>query len=286
MAADKALALRDTAAAAMAALRPDLGLVDRAEAIGELVRAAAALRHAEGERPALLADLDRREAELAELAVRLGLVFAAIRPALERLTATVAQRAEAAAEETAIAEAARRLDPSVADLGRLAVAALPGRDRIDGAERRLADRTDACRDAARALADAEAAVATAEDRLAALGGGDDLPTPERIAAARAERDALWRRLQPAVTGAEPAGPLHAAAVAAFETALASADGLADAALAAADRLAEHRRATADLAAAAARLADAAAASEAAAAAQRSELEAWRALWRSSDLAPA
>ncbi|MBP0649585.1 hypothetical protein J8J40_21310, partial [Mycobacterium tuberculosis] len=147
-------------------------------------------------------------------------VFAAIRPALERLTATVAQRAEAAAEETAIAEAARRLDPSVADLGRLAVAALPGRDRIDGAERRLADRTDACRDAARALADAEAAVATAEDRLAALGGGDDLPTPERIAAARAERDALWRRLQPAVTGAEPAGPLHAAAVAAFETALA------------------------------------------------------------------
>lgn len=163
--------------------------------------------------------------------------FAAVRPALEALAAAARERAEIAAETTVLAEEALRLEPSVADLDRLAGAALPSRAAIDAAAVAAAEHLARCRDAERDVARAEAGRDDAAARVAAISAGGDLPTAERIAEARAARAALWLRVR---TRGE------AESVAAFEAAVAEADRLADAAIAEAERVGSHRRAVADL----------------------------------------
>jgi uncharacterized protein YhaN len=208
--------------------------------------------------------------------------FAALRPALDRLAGVAEERARLATELAQADAAARRLDPDVADLARLATAALPGRDTIDAAAIRARGLADRLRDADKDVAEARRRLADAEAAVARLAAGGDLPTPERIAAVRAARDGLWREIEAGLAR----GAVPAALATDYEAALRAADALADAAVVEAARVGDWRRAEADRVDAARRLGEAEAARTEAAAAVAAEDAAWRATWAPFDLTPA
>ncbi|WP_406857986.1 AAA family ATPase [Alsobacter sp. KACC 23698] len=245
--ADLAVRLRLADAAALLANRPDDASAAR---VADLV--------AQGERLALALE-SRREAQRRERAAladkqaernrRGGLVDP--RRFRERLGAldgvrSLAERLDAELpalerDGAALAEAAARLDPPVRDLDALAGSPLPTAERIAATLDALKRLDEAERRERQALDAAMADLDRLSGELAALAAGGEVPTRDRIAALRDERDAHWAALSGALFGRPdaPAGQDLAAATASFERAKAEADRLADAAFADAERVAAH-----------------------------------------------
>lgn len=273
------LGLRD--GEAVAAARLDDGALARLASLLALGRRRAdAVATARAARQKQADEQAREAAAFAETAAedprRWREAFAALALALEGLAAAAEARAEIAAERAALAEEARRLDPAIADLDALAGAALPGRAAIDAAATVSAEHLTRCREAERERDRAETDRATATEALAAFDADADLPTVERIAAARAARDGLWRAF---VAG-------DGSRRAAYEAAVAEADRLADAAVLAAERVGAYRRARLDLDAATRRLAAAEATLTAAQEARAVDRDAWGARWAALGIRPA
>lgn len=166
---------------------------------------------------------------------------AALAPVAKLIDARADLATRIADEARALAERARRQTPAIDDLDRLAGAALPSLETQDRFRAALDTLAQEIRAATDAIAKAEAGAGAAEARLAALAGPRPIPTPEAIAAARAERAALWDRLRGTLFGEAGAlaGAALAKAVAGFEVAVAEADRLADDAVGEGDRVARH-----------------------------------------------
>jgi uncharacterized protein YhaN len=215
-----------------------------------------------------------RRAALAGL-VRLATQMAEIAPAIDN-------------DATTLERDGLRLDPPVRDLARLEQAGLPGRDAIEAAASGLAAVDTAMRNAQQALDIAQAECDTLQAVLDELAAGGVVPTPELIAAVRAERDAHWASLTPALFRDRTAlsGGALQSAVAGFERAKQEADRLADAAAHDAQRVAAHADATR-------RLGRASAASSASrglldelAARRDKALADWRGRWSGTGIEPA
>jgi uncharacterized protein YhaN len=180
-----------------------------------------------------------------------------------------------------LADAAARLDPPVADLEALARLPIPrSEDIVQFADAFEAASREA-HEAAKAKRAVEKEIEEATARLARLAAGRPLATADRIAEARARREAAWRPLRAAIFGASEAPP-HASLVthvAEFERLNGEADGLTNDAIEDAARLAEHRLETQRLDEQTRRYALAQAA-EARAAVSFAETErTWRELWK-------
>lgn len=139
---------------------------------------------------------------------------------------------ELAAADRALAEAARQVATALSalpiwsgDAATLAALPLPLPPATEAAAKQLADATAAA-DAARATEAALAAeIADLEEALQHLARGETVPTPARIAAERARRDAAWAALRTHLTAGTPADP---ALPDTFEALRDQADRLADA----------------------------------------------------------
>ncbi|SEB93226.1 Uncharacterized protein YhaN [Rhizobiales bacterium GAS191] len=211
--------------------------------------------------------------------------LAAFEPGLRRLEQKADLQRAIEQEARAIAEAALRLDPSVAALDALAAVPLPAPETIARFRRdfdRLGKTLDRAREAAQAAARACLEIETALERLSA---GRKLPSSEAIAAERSGRDAEWAKLRAALHGAALAPAARSSSVAGFERHLAEADRLADEALGDAKRVAEHALQQRNLGAARERQAKAQAALAEIEAQERELTGAWRAAFASSGVSP-
>lgn len=147
---------------------------------------------------------------------------------------------------------------------------------------------------AKTLTEAQASVARSireqadiEAEIVRLAQGGIVPTPDAVAASRAQRDRVWRLLRPALEGGPAPDPAtiggHPPSV--FETLRDDADRLADRRAEDAQRVADFLSATASRDQLhAEHIATEAALTEAAAAA-RAAASAWRALWAQAGIAP-
>ncbi|MBV9432384.1 MAG: AAA family ATPase, partial [Hyphomicrobiales bacterium] len=211
--------------------------------------------------------------------------LAAVAPVLRRLE----QRPELApaieAEAKAIAEAARRLAPSIPDLDKLANLSLPAVETIARFRRdedALAKALDHARGEAQA---AERQCGEIEAAIEKLEASHAVPSREAIGVVRNERDASWKRLRDVLFGAELSPPERAASAAVFERQVAHADRLADAALGDAERVARHGLLTRDLVTAREREAKAARAVAAVELQEREVGDAWRGTWEACGIVP-
>jgi hypothetical protein len=179
---------------------------------------------------AQLADPAPLQAKLAALGNVEALVSARTQTALTLRRDDEALRLDAAA-----------LSPAIASLEALVGAGLPASDGIADFARRFEALSVAERETATRLSEAEQDLQNARFRLEALSEGGDVPTRERIEAARFVRDAEWERLRGALFGASgaPSGAALSASVACFEIAATQADSLADAAARDASRVADY-----------------------------------------------
>lgn len=144
-------------------------------------------------------------------------------------------------ESTPLAQAAARLHPPTHSLEVLAGKPLPSRETLATFAGRFAEIDERIRAVQQARDAARNEVITLAERLEMLAREGALPTPERIAAARSERDAHWKALRAAAFGEgdAPGSAALASHVAGFETARREADTLADAAITDAQRIANH-----------------------------------------------
>ncbi|MBT9292792.1 ATP-binding protein [Prosthecodimorpha staleyi] len=229
------LAAAEPGAAAIATLRADLAEGRRLQSMLETATGKVA-----EERRRLL-DLEARRAAIGapEDPGVLKLRREAFKPLIDRLQAHADKRVKLETASRILAQKAAQLDPPVADLADLAVRARPS---VAAQKAFAVERSglEAAITTARSALEAEiAAIEAADARLVALAAGGPVPTAEAIAAARDERDRLWRTLRAALwlePGA-PSGSMLAAMTAEFETAKAEADRLADTAVRDADRVA-------------------------------------------------
>ncbi|TDQ53108.1 AAA family ATPase [Actinorugispora endophytica] len=109
--------------------------------------------------------------------------------------------------------------------------AAPGRSEVKAHLKRFDDLEDERRERRRARSRARTELDKADGRLEALRAGDNPPSAADLAAARAERDGLWRRVR--------AGGADGSALTAYEAALEAADALADRLWQNAERVAER-----------------------------------------------
>lgn len=206
--------------------------------------------------------------------------LAALGTTLKLVEKVTAQDADITVESARIVEAAARLTPSVRDLDALAQAKLPSRGTMATVATRLAEADQKIAREEQNRRAARAEISRLVTALADLAAGGAVPTAERIAAIRAERDAHWSLLSASLF--QKAAALDASALAqsvsGFEIAKSEADRLADAAANDAQRVASHADATRRLAeqeklsnAIEARLASLTGAKDGA-------LEEWRSLW--------
>ncbi len=198
---------------------------------------------------------------------------------LDRDLATAEAEWQEAERRTATALAA--LNPSPGDAAALAACPLP----LPAAAEEVARHLDAARAtedvARRELVATTEEVAQLEADLAHLARGETVPTPEVIAAARGERDAVWRRLRGMLEGAPPDPTLPAA----FEALRDRADRLADARADDAQRVNDYAAKSTRLAwLRRQQAAQESALAEAVAALEAAEL-AWRALWAPAGFMP-
>lgn len=170
---------------------------------------------------------------------------------------------------------------------------VPGLAAVEPFAGRAAALAESRRDSERHIADLGQAVAALERQRAELAAGRDIPTPERVDAARRHRDQGWtlvRRLHverdsgAADAAARWAGP--GALADAFEDAVWRADGLADRRDAEAERVARDGQLARDLDSRRAALAEAEGARRSLDADQDAEALRWQALWRPAGIAPA
>ena len=161
---------------------------------------------------------------------------------LRRLAEKVDEHVTAiAAEEATLAHAAARLAPKIVDLAALASVSLPSRDTIAVFTTRLSQLDEEARGERQALEAAQREATEFTNRLESLERGTPLPTLERIACARVERDRHWLALRAVVFGETGAifGQALASEAAGFEATRSEADALADAAILDAQRVAAH-----------------------------------------------
>lgn len=231
---------------------------------------------------ATLAELQRQQAEQGGLSdprplqQRLG----AIEPVLQQLDRRAELDREIRTERRSLAEAAARLMPPVTDLDAVAAAPRPGAEAIGrhrGIQEDLVAQERRERDQ---IAAAATTITAIEAKLEALATTRPVPSVERIAALRRERDQLWERLRGALFGEPdaPQGSTLASAAARFERLAAEADQLSDEAQADAARVGEHAVETRNLALA---RQQAAAAQDRLAALEtrrREAVDEWRGLW--------
>jgi uncharacterized protein YhaN len=218
--------------------RLELALLARRTDAGREQEALANMRRERDRRGALVDPRPFRErmatlADVRKLAEQAGVEAAAI-----------------AVETAALSEAAGRLSPAVSDIDVLARSPMPSRETIAAFQARLSDLDQADRSARQARAAAQQEIALLTSTLAELAAGGAVPTAERIAILRGERDRYWVTLSAALFGGADAmgGAALAENVARFEAAKAEADRLADAAVLDAKRVASHADATRRLAA--------------------------------------
>jgi len=171
-----------------------------------------------------------------------------IQDQLARLIPTLGQLKEierlersTAKESTLIKEKAAQLSPPVSDLEAFALASLPTKDVID--EYHLAVETlEGERKTLEAnLREAEQSLPGLKLRVDELAGGQLASSPEKIAAARLERDDHWLPLKSTLLAESERLPVAEAAahVIGLEEGIRTADQLSDDAVLNADRLAKH-----------------------------------------------
>ncbi|MDQ3560561.1 MAG: AAA family ATPase [Pseudomonadota bacterium] len=144
-------------------------------------------------------------------------------------------------EEGRLADLASRLLPPVGDFEKVARAALPTSDSV-ARFRAATDATDGeISRAKERVAAADEAARAAEARLHPLSLSGPVPSPEAIAAVRAERDVHWDSLRAALSDAAGAltGPGLTAAISNFERLKSDADRIADQAADDAKRISDH-----------------------------------------------
>ncbi len=187
----------------------------------------------------------------------------------------------------ALAEDAARMNPPIVDLEAFARASPPNAEAM-GRFADAARATDAqLRDARKSRADARDEAARLDMQLRDLADQRPVPTRERVAAARAERDVLWTKIRAAAfnEASAPAGALLAETVARFETARDAADALVDEAAHDADRVSRHRAAVDDLARWRAGVEDAEQRLRTIEADRNADEARWRDAWRSIGIEP-
>jgi uncharacterized protein YhaN len=180
-----------------------------------------------------------------------------------------------------LADAAARLDPPVVDLEALARLPMPRPEDLAQFVDAFEAASRAVRESARAREGVGKEIDDTTGRLAQLAAGRPLATADRIAEARARREAAWRPLRTALVGAPEAPPqaLLATQVTEFERVNLETDRLMDDAIEDAARLAEHRLETQRLDGQTRRYALAQAAEARAAASFAETDESWRELWK-------
>jgi uncharacterized protein YhaN len=186
-----------------------------------------------------------------------------------------------------LADAVLRLDPPVVDLEALARLPLPRPEDLVAFADAFEAASRAVREAARVREAVEKEIDETTGRLAQLAAGRPLATADRIAEARARREAAWRPLRAAIFG-EPEAPPQASLTthaAEFERLKVEADRLTDDAIEDAARLAEHRLQTQRLDEQTRRHALAQAAEVRAAATFAETDESWRELWEQVSICP-
>ncbi|MDB5642299.1 MAG: hypothetical protein JWN07_1616 [Hyphomicrobiales bacterium] len=211
--------------------------------------------------------------------------------ALGNVEAFVAARTQAAQalrrDEEALRQEAAALAIPVDNLAGLAGFAFPSPETIADFARRLDENATAERDALVRLRDAEQDAQAAQLRIASLSEGGEVPTQERIAAARAARDVEWAHLRASLFDAPEAlsGAALPASVARFEVAGAQADLLADAAARDASRVADFAAQSAALDRHVGRAADAEASRLDLQTARAALEQAWTSLWSPAGILP-
>src|ERR1700677_3139510 len=186
-----------------------------------------------------------------------------------------------------LSEAAARLDPPVVDLEALAGLPMPRSGDLGHFLEAFEANSRVSCEAAAAREAVEKVIEETTGRLAQLAAGRPLATVDRIAEARARREAAWQPLRAVIIGTPEAPPqaLLVTHVADFERVVREADHLLDDAIEDAARLAEHRLETQRLDEETRRYALAQAV-EARAAASRAETEQlWQELWQHVRIRP-
>ncbi len=162
-------------------------------------------------------------------------------PALGQLKEIERLERSTAKESAQIKEKAAQLSPPVSELETLALASLPTKDVID--EYHLAAETleGERKTLAANLREAEQSLPGLKLRVDELAGGQLASSPEKIAAARLERDDHWLPLKSALLAESERIPVAetAAHVIGLEEGIRAADRLSDDAVLNADRLAKH-----------------------------------------------
>jgi uncharacterized protein YhaN len=200
---------------------------------------------------------------------------------------TETQAAAIGADSVALSEAAARLSPAVVDFDALAIAPLPPREIIAGFDARFADLDQSARSERQALEAVHQEIERLISTLDELAAGGAVPTAERIAALRADRDRHWSTLRPILfgDGGPPIGAALVDSVASFEAAKAEADRLADSAVQDAKRVASHADATRRLAGQQAQAAAIESRRGALTQAREEAVHDWSAVWAKSDIEP-
>jgi uncharacterized protein YhaN len=141
--------------------------------------------------------------------------------------ARLAERRQQSRRATAaVAAAMGRLAPWTGDAAALAALSLPSEAEIRAAERAIQHAADTAAEARRALQTHDEAKVRLELERTRFAAERRAISLDQVLAARSERDGVWAALRAALLAGEPVAT-PAAAVAAFERAVAAADGLAD-----------------------------------------------------------
>jgi uncharacterized protein YhaN len=167
--------------------------------------------------------------------------FATRAPVLKQLDKRSETERTLAIETRGLTEAARRLDPSIADLDALAAASMPAPETIARFRQEFDGIAENIRRAEERTAAAAETSAGIEIKLRELAFGRPIPSSDSIAVERGERDEAWARLRGSMIGTtEPlVGARLTETILTFEQHRAEADRLADAAASDAERVAIH-----------------------------------------------
>lgn len=211
--------------------------------------------------------------------------FVAFSPILGKVGRYDDLGSEIAAEEAKIAESARRLRPSVADISILA--GLPKSAAIEGARKNLTEiETTLARENGR-LEDTIKARSEIEKRLKEMEAGRPVPSLEAIQKARHRRNFSWGRLRDKLEGVteEPAGAALAEAIRNFDQDRKDADDLADEAIRDATKVGRHAQETERLNEKIRAVLECEKAVAATGEDKRQADDAWVSLWKESQLTP-
>ena len=192
-----------------------------------------------------------------------------------------------AIETRGLAEAAVRLDPSIADLDALAAASMPAPETIARFRHEFDAIAENIRRAEERAAAAAETSAGIEIKLRELASGRPIPTAASIAVERGERDEAWARLRGSMIGTtEPlVGARLTETILTFEQHSAEADRLADAAASDAERVAAHAAESRRLAEEQRKETDAKNRVDALEEERREALKTWRTAWALAKITP-